>query len=95
MSNTIPDNHVRLVLHRGDNIYLEVPIAIVTDLVLKPFKFLRYLGWSILGVSGDLLDAQDVAVDLESTDLIPKRTYWYHYQETGHLVYQILLTSSD
>ena len=95
MSNTIPDNHVWLVLHRGDNIYLEVPTAVVTDLVLKPFKFLRYLGWSVLGVSGDLRDAQDVAVDLESTELIPKHTFWYHHQETGPLVHYIILTWSD
>ena len=94
MSNTVPDNHVQLILH-GSDLYLEVPIAVVVDLVLKPFKFLRYLGWSILGISGDLLDAQGVAVDLESTDLIPKHTFWYHYQETGHLVHYVLLTWSD
>ena len=95
MTNTIADNHVRLVLHRNSDLYLEVPIAVVVDLVLKPFKFLRYLGWSILGISGDLQDTQGVAVDLEGTELIPKSTYLYCYQDTGHLVHYIIFTLSD
>ena len=95
MSNTIADNHVRLVLHCGSDLYLEVPIAVVENLVLKPFKFLRYLGWSILGIPGDLLDTQGVAVDLESTELIPKSTYRYRYRDTGHLVHYIIFTLSD
>ena len=95
MTNTITDDHVRLVLHRSSDLYLEVPIAVVVDLVLKPFKFLQYLGWSILGIPGDLQDVQGVAVDLESTELIPNSTYRYCYQDTGHLVHYILLTLSD
>ena len=95
MTNTIVDNHVRLVLHRSSDFYLEIPIAVVENLVLKPYKFLRYLGWSILGIPGDLQDTQGVAVDLEGTELIPNSTYRYHYQDTGHLVHYILLTLSD
>ena len=34
------DNHVWLVLHCSSDLYLEVPIAVVENLVLKPFKFL-------------------------------------------------------
>jgi hypothetical protein len=92
-----PDNHVQVVLHRGDvsDFYLELPVSVVVDLVLKPLKFLRYLGWSVLGVSGDLLDARGLAVDLESTDLTAKSTYWYCRQETtGHFLCYTLLMSS-
>ena len=31
MSNTTPDDHVRLALHHGSDLYLEVPIAVVGD----------------------------------------------------------------
>ncbi|KAF8529772.1 hypothetical protein BU17DRAFT_60537 [Hysterangium stoloniferum] len=74
-----PDTHVHLVLHRGkkSDFYLEIPVSVVADIVLKPFKFLRYLGWSVLGVGGDLLDGEDMAVDLESTELIARSTYRY------------------
>ena len=89
------DNHVWLVLHRNSDLYLEAPITIVVDLVLKPFKFLRYLGWSILGIPGDLQDVQGVTVDLESTELIPKSTYHYCYHDTGHPVNYISLTLFD
>ena len=33
-------------------LYLEVPIAHITPLCVRPRKFLKYIGWCIMGVEG-------------------------------------------
>lgn len=45
---------VHLVLK--DPFYLKIPISIVTTLCLKPLKYLRYIGWCVLGVDGAIVD---------------------------------------
>jgi len=53
---TVPQGHVGLVLLQNGNstFYLEIPLNIINGLCLRPRKYLRFLGWCILGVEGVL-----------------------------------------
>ncbi|KIJ31519.1 hypothetical protein M422DRAFT_234529 [Sphaerobolus stellatus SS14] len=56
-----PERHVHLVLFTDRSstlleFYLEIPIVMITSHCLWPVKYLRYLGWSILGVEGVVRD---------------------------------------
>ncbi|KAJ7645768.1 hypothetical protein B0H17DRAFT_1022794 [Mycena rosella] len=44
--------HVRLVLLPSNDFSLEIPIDLVPTLCTRPVKFLRFLGWCILGAVG-------------------------------------------
>lgn len=86
----VQDGHVRLILTPNQQIYLDIPLHIVTPLCLKPRKYLSFLGWCILGVEGELerhIDDQSTD-DIESTsnnsdpDGISNRdVYHYHVQD--------------
>jgi hypothetical protein len=67
--------HVHLVLyeHEPHNFYLEILIAIIDTLCLKPRKYLRYLDWCVLGALGTLRDAEMNDVDLDGNLAV------YHY----------------
>ncbi len=69
---------VHLVLR--DIFYLEIPIQIVSSLCLKPLKYLRYVGWSVMGVMGELKDHQGNPVDLDGT--LPDQSV-YEYKTLG------------
>jgi hypothetical protein len=68
--------HVHLVLYEPQNFYLEIPIAIIDTLCLKPRKYLRYLGWCVLGELGTLKDAEMNDVDLDG-NLVDQAVYHY------------------
>lgn len=57
---SVHEGHVALVLlpvegnPGGSNFYLEIPIGIINSLCLRPRKYLRFLGWCILGNTGKL-----------------------------------------
>jgi hypothetical protein len=53
---TVQRGHVGLVLLRNGNssLYLEIPLDTINGLCLRPRKYLRFLGWCILGVEGVL-----------------------------------------
>ncbi|OJA11222.1 hypothetical protein AZE42_14194, partial [Rhizopogon vesiculosus] len=53
-TSTVPEGYVWLVLLHEENssFYLEIPLDIIASLCLKPRKYLRFLGWCILGVEG-------------------------------------------
>lgn len=58
---TPPPGSVHLILFRCENedvFYLEIPIHILITLCISPLKYLRYLGWCVLGVEGTLVDEQ-------------------------------------
>ncbi|KAJ6620977.1 hypothetical protein B0H10DRAFT_1945618 [Mycena sp. CBHHK59/15] len=50
----VVSGNVRLLILPERGFYLEIPIDVVVSLCLKPVKYLRFLGWCILGVLGDL-----------------------------------------
>jgi len=44
-----------ILLHENhSSFYLEVPLATINSLCLKPRKYLLFLGWCVLGVEGEL-----------------------------------------
>ncbi|KAF7321959.1 ER-Golgi vesicle protein transport Sft2 [Mycena kentingensis (nom. inval.)] len=54
---TVAPGHVRLVLFRSrsdEEFYLEIPVSIIHLNCLKPIKYLRFLGWCIIGLLGDV-----------------------------------------
>ena len=62
-------------------IYLEIPIQHITPLCLRPKKYLKYLGWTIMGVEGHVERVSPNPVDnigdeggLENTGVYRYRT---------------------
>ena len=71
-STAVPQTHVHPILLDGANshFYLEIPIAIINLLCLKPLKYLLFLGWCVLGIDG----RDEINTD---EDLDAGRTYYY------------------
>ena len=68
-----PSGFIHLILlSQEDPFYLEIPTAIVATVCLRPRKYLRYLGWCVLGVIGNVADEQRpgnvIALDGELVD---------------------------
>ncbi|KZP28689.1 hypothetical protein FIBSPDRAFT_927455 [Athelia psychrophila] len=77
MSSKPPPGFIHLVLlSQADPFYLEIPTKIVKTLCLRPLKFLRYLGWCVLGVEGDLVDKQGREIGLNG-ELLGQGVYHY------------------
>jgi hypothetical protein len=68
--------HVHLVLFELQHFYLEIPVDIIDKLCLKPLKYLRYLGWCVLGAEGTLKDGNQNEVNLDD-DLVDQAVYHY------------------
>jgi hypothetical protein len=78
-SSQPPPGFVHLILFSQedeDPFYLEIPTTIVATLCLRPRKYLRYLGWCILGVIGDLKDEQGNRIALNG-ELVDQGVYRY------------------
>jgi hypothetical protein len=75
---TPPEGHVHLVLfeRQPDLFYLEIPLRIIRDVCRHPPKYLRYLGWCVLGVEGSLQDGRGHQVNLDR-ELVDKGVYHY------------------
>jgi hypothetical protein len=61
-SSQPPRGYIRLVLFPQplpqDSFYLEISIAFVATVCLNPRKYLKYLGWCVLGVTGTVKDGE-------------------------------------
>jgi hypothetical protein len=70
--------YVHLVLYeqQHEQFYLEIPILIFTSVCSSPCKYLRYLGWCVLGVEGELQDRQRHKVALNG-NLVDQGVYYY------------------
>ena len=82
----VPAGHVWLVLLRKNQsyFYLEIPIATIRPLCLKPFKYLLFLAWCILGVEGALaLAPQGEEIDTDSKEDLEDRRRYYFIMEEG------------
>jgi hypothetical protein len=91
--------HVRLILLGGaDPFYLEIPIAVINPLCLKPLKYLVFLGWCILGVDGVLADV-DGGDEIDTDELLDAgETYFYVTninEATGGFFKMLLLSRVD
>ena len=61
--------------------YLDLPIHVLEPLCLRPRKYLRYLGWCVLGIEGRvMLDKQDIGVEGK---LVDQGVYRYIVNATG------------
>ncbi|KAJ7642551.1 hypothetical protein B0H17DRAFT_1104996 [Mycena rosella] len=72
--------HIHLILsHSTDDFYLEIPIAVVRSNSVRPVKYLRFLGWCIIGILGTV-KSDRTGVDMVNTALLQDRgTYFYVY----------------
>ncbi|SRR5258708_6526948 len=75
----VPEGHVRLVLVLEPQFYLEIPLADIDSLCLKPRKYLNFLGWCILGLEGELAADGTDGPRLEDLDGRLKDPGLYYY----------------
>jgi hypothetical protein len=81
---SVPEGHVALILlhdlHEPEEVssfYLQIPLAAIGSLCLKPRKFLLFLGWCILGVEGVLaLENDGVGIGTDG-NLDDQGVYYY------------------
>lgn len=73
----VPQAHVRPILLDGADspFYLEIPIAVINSLCLKPRKCLVFLGWCI-GIDGVLAVDDDDQINTDRV-LDARGTYYY------------------
>ena len=69
---------IYLNVHGSQISFLSIPYSDVQRLSIHPFKWLRYVMFSICGTSGDLLATPDGSpVDYDRTELANNSTYFY------------------
>ncbi|KAH9959456.1 hypothetical protein BC827DRAFT_1361119 [Russula dissimulans] len=65
------------------NFYIDIPIYVIEPLCLRPRKYLRYLGWCVLGIEGHvILGNQDIG---DEGELVDQGVYHYVVNETDPL----------
>lgn len=73
-----PPGFVHLILIPHDcPFYLEIPTQVVKTVCLYPLKYLRFLGWCVLGVVGDLVNESGDTLQLDG-QLIDQGAYQYN-----------------
>ncbi|KAJ7653837.1 hypothetical protein B0H17DRAFT_957194 [Mycena rosella] len=72
--------HVHLILsHSTDDFYLEIPISVVQSNSVRPIKYLRFLGWCIMGILGTVRSDR-AGADLADNALLQNQAiYFYVY----------------
>jgi hypothetical protein len=74
--------------------YLEIPIAHLASLCIRPRKYLRYLGWCILGVEGHVArDSPHPVINNigDEGELEPGSVYSYHIPGGIYIFHRPLL----
>ena len=77
-----------VLMSQEDLIYLEIPTAIVSTVCLRPRKYLRYLGWCVLGVIGDVSDEQGNVIELDG-ELVDQGVYHYIVPDQNVLAHAV------
>ncbi|KAJ7023795.1 hypothetical protein C8F04DRAFT_1401491 [Mycena alexandri] len=76
----VAPGHVHLILsHSTDDFYLKIPISIVDSNSVHPLKYLRFLGWCIIGILGTIRSHRADADLVETVPLQDEGTYFYVY----------------
>lgn len=84
-----PSGFIHLVLLSQENpFYLEIPTAIIATLCLSPRKYLRYLGWCVLGAIGVLSDVQGNEIALDG-ELVDQGVYRYIVSDQDVLAHAV------
>ena len=80
----VPDGYVSLILlqEEDSSFYLQVPLNIIHSLCLKPRKYLRYLGWCILGVEG-VLALRHGGSGIDTTGDLENQGIYYYVVDAG------------
>jgi len=84
-SGSVPMGHIRLNLICQDDswFYLLVPVVIIDSLCLKPCKYLKFLGWCILGTEG-ILSLKDGGNEVDiNGSLNAEGVYYYVMPEAS------------
>ena len=72
--------HVRLILSLStDDFYLEIPISVVQSNSVRPIKYLRFLGWCIMGILGTVKSDRAGADLADNAHLQSQAIYFYVY----------------
>jgi hypothetical protein len=80
---------IRLLIYKPTDglgsLYLEIPIPIIVSLCRRPRKYLRYLGWCILGTKGHVaMDYPHLEDDIgDEGSLEDQGIYRYCYYSNG------------
>ena len=90
----IPPGHIRLILV-PPKFYLDIPLNVMNPLCLKPRKYLRFLGWCVLGVDGVVSESHNSSEDIgPDGDLNEGESYYYvTHVRTGKWSLRVLLLS--
>ncbi|KAJ7246669.1 hypothetical protein C8J57DRAFT_1724736 [Mycena rebaudengoi] len=72
--------HVRpLLSHEVDTFYLDIPISVVTANCLRPIKYLRFIGWCVIGILGTVNAARDGQEIAHNAHIQDQAIYYYTY----------------
>jgi len=69
--------HLNLVCQDNSWFYLQIPIAVINSLCLKPYKYLKFLGWCILGAEG-VLSLEDGGNEVEINGTLDTEGIYYY-----------------
>lgn len=85
---------IYLNVHKHQVSFLSIPYSDVQRLSIRPFKWLRFIMFSICGACGDLSATPDgPPVDYNSTELAENGIYYYEPQgEFVTLLYHVRLS---
>ena len=80
------EGNIQLIIYtppESSALYLEVPIAHIIPLCVRPRKFLRYIGWCIMGVEGHVSRDSPTPIDNigDDGDLTGGHVYSYQLPE--------------
>ncbi|KAJ6618430.1 hypothetical protein B0H10DRAFT_1947613 [Mycena sp. CBHHK59/15] len=79
-TSAIATGHIRLILaHTSDDFYLDIPISVVNHNCVRPIKYLRFLGWCIIGILGTVRRHRKGADIGDDGSLLEQRAYFYVY----------------
>ena len=75
---------IHLIHGESEIPFLSIPLSDVQRLSIRPFKWLRYVMFSICGAKGGLsAGATDSEVDYETTALVDDTIYYYSTSGKG------------
>ncbi|KAI9566243.1 hypothetical protein HD554DRAFT_2118651 [Boletus coccyginus] len=83
-----PLGYIHLVLfdQQPKPFYLEIPLRVIRNVCCHPPKYLRYLGWCVLGAKGSLQHSQGDLVDLDG-QLVDSSVYYYRLPAKQDILY--------